>query len=269
MSKADVLDQDQPIHGQRFVCVSFLSPDKILKKKELFFMESFLKHEEMQVSVNRFQPFLHFLSVKHKLSLDQTMEDFQEFFKEEKEELRNVNTHEDYLSYLEKEEERLTSLFNKENDFQTNVRGLKVRGCYDSQEEAELRCKSLRKTDPNHDIFVGPVGVWMPWDPDAYKTGKVEYLEKELNELMHEKNKNQQEANEEFKERVREMKRKAIQENIEKAKESGNKLTQNIKKDGTLYKTNTVPMAGGEVRKPSDKDKMKAMNAVLEEEDHE
>ena len=45
----------------------------------------------------------------------------------------------------------------------------------------------LRESDPNHDVYVGPVGVWMPFHPDAYKTGRVEHLEKELNELMHEK----------------------------------------------------------------------------------
>ena len=45
--------------------------------------------------------------------------------------------------------------------------------------------------DPNHDVFVGPVGTWMPWEPEAYRTGRVEYLEEELNQLMHEKNKNE------------------------------------------------------------------------------
>ena len=37
--------------------------------------------------------------------------------------------------------------------------------------------------------------MWMPWEPEAYKTGRVEYLEKELNTLMHEKTKNEQNAN--------------------------------------------------------------------------
>ena len=49
----------------------------------------------------------------------------------------------------------------------------------------------LREIDPNHDIMVGPVGMWMPWDPEAYKTGRVEYMEEELNQLMSEKNKNE------------------------------------------------------------------------------
>jgi len=97
-----------------------------------------------------------------------------------------------------------------------------------------MRCKHLRQQDPNHDIFVGPVGVWMPWDPEAYKTGKVEYLEKELNELMSEKQKNEIHAKNEFESRVKESKVKAIEENIKLANEHGNKLTQGINEDGEL-----------------------------------
>ena len=47
--------------------------------------------------------------------------------------------------------------------------------------------KLLREIDPNHDVYVGPVGMWMPWEPEAYKTGRVEYMEDELNQLMKEK----------------------------------------------------------------------------------
>ena len=92
----------------------------------------------------------------------------------------------------------------------------------------------LREADPNHDVYVGPVGVWMPFHPEAYKTGRVEHLEKELNELMHEKNKNEAKAKQEFDARVKESKRKAIEDNIQKATENKNKLSQTINKDGEL-----------------------------------
>ena len=41
----DLLDEDKPVAGQKWVCMSFVSPDKILKKKELFFCskEMYLK----------------------------------------------------------------------------------------------------------------------------------------------------------------------------------------------------------------------------------
>ena len=92
----------------------------------------------------------------------------------------------------------------------------------------------LREVDPNHDILVGPVGVWMPWDPEAYKTGKVEYLEEELNQLMSEKNKNESFAKSTFEKRVKESKEKAIEDNKIKAEKSGNKLTQTLDENGNL-----------------------------------
>ena len=64
-----------------------------------------------------------------------------------------------------------------------------------------MKCKALRSDDPNHDVYVGPVGMWMPFHPEAYKTGRVEYLEKELNELMAQKKKNDETSKEQFKNR--------------------------------------------------------------------
>jgi hypothetical protein len=101
-------------------------------------------------------------------------------------------------------------------------------------EEAELRCKILRELDPNHDVYVGPVGLWMPWDPEAYKTGRVEYMEDELNQLMSEKKKNEAFAKNAFEQRVKDTKKKAIEENMAKAEKTGNSLTQCLDKDGNL-----------------------------------
>ena len=109
-----------------------------------------------------------------------------------------------------------------------------MRGTYPTLEEAELRCKMLRELDPNHDVFVGPVGLWMPWDPEAYKTGRVEYIEDELNQLMHEKTKNESFAKSAFDERVKEAKKTAISENIKSAEKTGASLTQNIDANGNL-----------------------------------
>ena len=97
-----------------------------------------------------------------------------------------------------------------------------------------MRCKKLRELDPHHDIYVGPVGMWIPWDPDAYKTGRVEFMEEELNQLHKEKVKNEERAKQEFENRIKETKKKAIQENIEKAQKSGNVLTQTMDDEGNL-----------------------------------
>jgi hypothetical protein len=224
----DLLEEDKPIAGQKFVCVSFVSPEKILKQKEFFFFEEFLKKWEINKSMEKFAQFLNFLSFKYNLSFDDIMKDFEEFVKEEKVALTKYTIDDDYKTFLDKNEDDLEKSFGIKYNFQTATRGLKVRGVYPSMEEAELRCKMLREVDPNHDVFVGPVGMWMPWDPEAYKTGRVEYMEEELNKLMSEKVKNETNAKTAFEQRLKETKQKAIEENMKNAEKSGNVLTQTI-----------------------------------------
>ena len=234
----DLLDEDKAIAGQKFTCVSFISPENILKQKELFFFENFLKKWDFNKSMEKFVQFTSFVSYKYNLSFDDVSNDLKEFVKEEKESLGSININDEYKTFVDNNEEELEKKFNISHNFTTSTRGLKIRGSYPTLEEAEMRAKLLREIDPNHDVFVGPVGLWMPWDPEAYKTGKVEYMEDELNQLMKEKNKNDQEAKVAFDERVKTTKKDAIKDNIEKAEKSGNVLTQTVDKDGNLIGIN-------------------------------
>jgi hypothetical protein len=236
----DLLEEDKPISGQKFVCVSFCSPEKILKEKQIFFFEEFLKKWELNKSMEKFVQFLNFVSFKYNISFDDVTNDFKDFVKEERETLSKTHMEDDYKTFLDNNEEDLEKKFNISHNFQTSTRGLKIRGSYPTQEEAELRCKMLREIDPNHDVYVGPVGLWMPWDPEAYKTGRVEYMEEELNQLMHEKQKNESNAKTAFEQRVKETKQKAINENIKNAEKSGNTLTQSIDENGNLIGVNNI-----------------------------
>jgi hypothetical protein len=236
----DLLDEDKPISGQKFVCVSFVSPEKILKNKQIFFFEEFLKKWDFNKSMEKFIQFLNFISYKYNLSFDELTNDYKDFVKEEKENLSKSNFQDDYKTFLDNNEEELEKKFNVSNNFQTSTRGLKIRGSYPTMEEAELRCKMLREIDSNHDIMVGPIGMWMPWDPEAYKTGRVEYMEEELNQLMHEKQKNESNAKQNFEQRVKETKQKAIEENIKSAEKTGNLLTQTIDESGNLIGINNT-----------------------------
>ena len=236
----DLLEEDKPISGQKFVCVSFVSPENIIKQKNVFLFEQFLKHFDLAKSTDKFRQFISFISYKYNLSMDTIMNDFNDFIKSEQEIMAETNITDEYKNFLDVKEEEMNDLYCKQHGFQTNTRGLKIRGVYSTQEEAELRSKLLREVDPNHNVYVGPVGMWMPWDPEAYKTGRVEYLEEELNQLMSEKNKNEENAKQEFEKRVKETKQKAIEDNKKLARETGNKLTQNIDKDGNLYGVNNT-----------------------------
>lgn len=236
----DLLDEDKPLAGQKFACISFVSPEEIIKQKNLFFFQEFLKHWDFTKSVQKFSQFLNFLSYKYDMNFNKLMADFEEFTKTETDKLLYSTICDDYKNFIDAKEDALDKQFNEEVHFQTNTRGIKIRGCFPTQQEAELRCRMLREVDPNHDIAVCPVGMWVPMNPVAYKTGRVEYLEEELNQLMKEKNKNEEKAKQEFEKRVKETKLKAIEENKKIARESGNKLTQNIDKDGNLVGVGTT-----------------------------
>ena len=236
----DLLTEDKPISGQKYACISFISPENILKQKNVYFFEEFVKHYDFQEGVKKYTQFLDFIAYKYNIKFEDLSNDLQEFIKSEKAKLKNTNISDDYKTFLDNNENKLTDEFNIEHDFQTNTRGLKIRGVYSTQQEAEIRCKLLREVDPHHNVYVGPVGVWMPWDPDAYKTGRVEYLEDELNQLMNEKTKNEEYAKVEFEKRIMESKKKAIEQNKKMASETGNKLTQNIDEQGNLIGVNNT-----------------------------
>ena len=239
-SYVDMLDEDKPLAGQKFACISFVSPEQIIKNRELFNFQQFLKQWDMNKSLEKFNHFLSFLSYKYSLNFDGITKDLQDFCKDERDKLFATSLEDDFKNYLDVNEGQVLESFQKEHGFQTRVRGLKIRGCYPTQEEAELRCKMLREVDPNHDVYVGPVGLWMPFHPESYKTGRVEYMEDELNQIMHEKNKNESNAKVEFDKRVRETKEKAIAENMKKALATGNVLTQTIDEDGNLIGVKNV-----------------------------
>lgn len=240
----DLLDEDKPISGQKYACLSFISPEDHIKRRELFYFDKFLKNFEFKKTFEKYTQFLNYIAYKYSLDFNKLSKDMEDFVEEEKDNLFLTSLDDEYKSYIDAKEEQLVKEYNEAHEFQTNTRGIKVRGVFGSQEEAELRCKMLREADPNHDVYVGPVGMWMPFHPEAYKTGRVEYLEKELNELMAQKKENDEVSKENFKKRVKDAKQKAIEENIAKAEKEGNKLMQTINEDGDLVNADTMDVPG-------------------------
>jgi len=230
----DLLEVDKPIAGQNFGCFSFISPEKILKQREQFYFEEFLKSWEMNKSMEKFHQFLNFISFKYKLHFEEVIKDFESFIEEEREAIVSQGISDDYKNYLDRNESELEKKFNIKNNFQTSMRGFKARGNFSTQEEAEMRAKLLRESDPNFDIFVGPIGMWLPWDPEPLKTESVNYMEEELNQLVNEKKKNESAAKLAFEQRVKETQQKAIEENKKNAEKHGSKVTQDIDEEGNL-----------------------------------
>jgi cobalamin biosynthesis Mg chelatase CobN len=65
-----------------------------------------------------------------------------------------------------------------------HAKGIKIRGVYDTMEEAQKRCQQIRTFDPYFNVFVGEVGKWLPWDDDAEKAEDAVYAESKLNDIM-------------------------------------------------------------------------------------
>ncbi len=160
----DLCDEDPPIAGQKFACFSFVSPEKILKKRELFLFDQFVKQWDFTKSMEKYMDFINFLSYKYNLKVDDIISDFNDFVKDEEAKIKSMAVDDDYKNFLDKNEDKLVEQFQRAHAFQTSVRGFKLRGVFTTQDEAEMKCKKLRENDPNHDIYVGPVGIWIPWD---------------------------------------------------------------------------------------------------------
>ena len=74
------------------------------------------------------------------------------------------------------------------------VCGIKIRGVYATEEEARKRADYLVKTDPYHNIYVGNVGKWLPFEDNPEKAKDNNYMNSELNRLMKAYNQQQDEA---------------------------------------------------------------------------
>ena len=103
----DLLEVDKPIAGQAFGCFSFISPEKIIKERNEFYFEEFLKQWEMNKSMEKFHQFINFISYKYKLNFEDVMKDYEGFVTEEREHIISSSIEDDYKTFLDKEEDAL------------------------------------------------------------------------------------------------------------------------------------------------------------------
>jgi hypothetical protein len=233
----DFLEEDAEIPGQKFCLLSFLSPEKVLANKDLYFFQQFLKTYEFQSRTRSLEAYLmNFVNGvnskldkeadsllgqdlsgasdicrKSKLRLDTVMDEFHQFVKANESELKDSKLKEFYDDFLFANKTKLEDEFYAKNDFRTTVRGLKIRGVYSAQAEAVARSKKLQRQDPLHNIFVGEVGKWLPWDPEPSEVSEQEYAEEQLNTLM-KKYKENEEQREQFQKEQRRQPSKRAEE---------------------------------------------------------
>ena len=221
--REEYLEADKEIPGQKYACLSFISPENVLASKDVYFFNAFVKDYEIQYKIKATENFVmkemrrvtdvlskaedaiqniqarvvdktvevcdisgaiaEFKKVRLDLSRD-TGIDLENFVKENMRDFKETKIQEDYETFIFKNRKRLEAEFFELNSFRTTVRGLKIRGTYDTFEEASHRAKTLQKMDPSFNVFVGQVGFWLPWDPQPAEIQNQEYAEDQLNNLM-------------------------------------------------------------------------------------
>ena len=244
--KEDFLDVDKAIPGQNYCCISFVSPDKILGKKEDYYFHEFSKKrfQSFQKDFNGKLETLMAMSVDGKVDLS-ALTDLQQSFKGDSN--RQVSqTFESFCDDLKDfkyaNEEAIEAKFHEENNFQTSVRGVKIRGSYNTIREAQIRAKVLQRMDPSFHIFVGQVGYWLPWDPTADKIENQEYQNNQLNEMVKKYKVNEAKRDEFYEQQKQEKKKTAIKlitEN-EANKEQGPKLAMGGESDPVVSMSETA-----------------------------
>ena len=189
------LEQDKEIPGQKYVCLSFLSPEKVLANKEVFFYSRFLENYEVEYKVSASEKFLmdQVLQVtkavakvedlvanagldvvtdvsgssnmldkqsqpqaggsttdakkwrddalkvmqdaRATLSKD-AADDLAQYVKKNMRDFKETKIQEAYENFMFKNRKKLEEEFFTKNEFRTSIRGLKVRGVYDTAAEA-------------------------------------------------------------------------------------------------------------------------------------
>ncbi len=158
--KEDYLEVDPPIPGQNYVCLSFVSPEDMIRKKTIFEARRFVEHTLARLTAKEETERLTPEQVVEKLTMD------------------------GYADYAITHEQENNDLFNGQNEFRTSVRGIKVRGVFESLKEAQRKAKILQTRDPTFHVFVGQMGYWLPWDPNPDNIENQEYSEHHLNEIV-------------------------------------------------------------------------------------
>ncbi|NCY20806.1 hypothetical protein EBX31_02470 [bacterium] len=215
------LEPDDEIRGQRYVCLSFLTPERAIQRtKETFMVSRFLEFFAMDYKIRATESFVlgQYRELQSTLSdvelaLENAATDASAgpaLFREQAARLQKLRetiakrsaaeleAHvksnlsdfkesailEAWERYMLTNRQKLEDEFHRSVGFRLSMHGLKVRGVYDSNEHAVARAKMLHKKDPYHNVYVADVGQWLPWDPEPDEVPTSEYANDQLNKLM-------------------------------------------------------------------------------------
>lgn len=136
----------------------------------------------------------------------------------------------DYLtedSLLPKDQKFVCISFLSDPNNKLTLSGIKIRGVFSTIDEASTHAKKLQSVDTIHNVFVGEMGKWLAFDPDATSeaAGNPEYANEQLNNIMKGYMDNQEKSKLFHEER----KYKNMRESLEKSIETSNSTVDDLK----------------------------------------
>jgi hypothetical protein len=230
----DALIDDPKINNQEWCCMSFISPENLIERRELFYMNCFL-YEEINKSIgstaehmakeanNMVTKIFDEIIEKYSNSIDEKDKEMSEKLKNLQKEnivdesnfvnkctrkfyMAQEEISDNYTVYSSNNYQRLLDTYERKfNDKRCSVRGFKVRGSFKTFEEAKKQCENLQKLERNVGIAIAPVGTWVPWDPSPDAIQDSEYMLPELNKLMTSYNEQNRNRDNMFEERKNEL----------------------------------------------------------------
>lgn len=174
-NQVDYLDEDKAIRGQNYVCLSFVSPEEIIRNKEVFYLEKYLSKFSADVSIMFDNLFLKYPDSDD--IIKSVRENHEHIFKP-------LELESDFKFFKQHSSDKIEQEFHEINTYRSSIRGIKVRGVFETLKEAQVRAELLRRLGDKFDIFVGQVGVWCPWSPNPEEIQNQEYAETQLNTLV-------------------------------------------------------------------------------------
>lgn len=187
----DHLVEDPPNRGQQFVLVSMLDARSVADSKEVFYFNEFLRAFRNNITELFDQMKIQYPEKRG--TFEQIEENYSYIF--DYDELQD-----EYKRFRNQED--LEEAFEKMYPNKGATRsGVKVRYVTDSQDDAHKKANELIEHEPNISINLGRVGFWLPFAPDENRVQGYEYQNTQLNTLMKEYQKSQEQRKKAFQER--------------------------------------------------------------------
>lgn len=182
--EVDYLEEDKSIKGQNYALLSFISPEDVIVSKEAYFFRQFLDNFGKDMKT-----LLDGIKSKYVDSADliDTIATNHSYIFNAK------DLNDQYNFYKSSNFTELENTYHRDNNFVTTMRGIKVRGVFDTLEEAKNRSEFLKRFDDKFNIYIAQVGCWCPWSPNPDALENQEYSETQLNTLMKQYKQNMEE----------------------------------------------------------------------------